>query len=376
MGWKLEDLPPGLRNRVREAMSPPKAKAPPSPPPEEEETQAPVAKAARADRDGDTLTVWLTALGKPRMTQRDKWQKRKPVVKYREFADALRASVPPDMLVGVEGLSWTAWLPMPESWTARKKCGLAGKPHDQKPDRDNIDKALLDSLLPEDKKVSYGTVDKRWDDGKGPRIELTFHYERMKPTREHFREAVEAAKERGLPLLIENYYSSGGRKSADMVVDLLPPSGYDDLIGETLREATPARLEEIVQELVAKFPGTGEGFIRTCVDEQMKAWRKRVEEGPSGKSSVEGGEGLVDSGKGWHSKPSDPFVTVLLGLRRVAETVRYEAPAKEAAAPGKTAIKNAFKNMLPMGDYIGRLNLTDENVDDVRVLLDGVRPQG
>jgi len=47
---------------------------------------------------------------------------------------------------------------------------MAGKPHQVRPDRDNIDKGIMDALFEEDSRVAFGQQSKRWDDGHGPRI--------------------------------------------------------------------------------------------------------------------------------------------------------------------------------------------------------------
>ena len=113
----------------------------------------------------------VTPMGAPRMTQRDKWKKRPVVVRYRAFKDALRESVP-DVPEDAAGVSWVAYMPFPKSYSKKKRAELAGQAHRQKPDRDNIDKAILDTLFKEDCRISFGTLSKRWDDGGGARIEL------------------------------------------------------------------------------------------------------------------------------------------------------------------------------------------------------------
>ena len=118
------------------------------------------------------ITVKITPLGKPRQTRADKWKKRPCVMRYRAFADEIRrqvGKVPDD----AECVSWVAYLPMPEkSWSKKKRDALRGQLHRQKPDRDNIDKAILDALFKDDSGIAAGTLCKRWDDGGGPRIEL------------------------------------------------------------------------------------------------------------------------------------------------------------------------------------------------------------
>ena len=123
----------------------------------------------------------VVPMGKPRMTQRDRWKKRPAVTRYHAFKDSLRECLTalPHLRSVIDSgtvysLSWTAYLPIPGSWTKRKKAAMAGTLHRQKPDRDNIDKAILDALFAEDSGIAAGHLEKRWDDGKGPRLEVTF----------------------------------------------------------------------------------------------------------------------------------------------------------------------------------------------------------
>lgn len=109
-------------------------------------------------------------IGKPRMTQRDKWKKRPNVMRYRAWADGARAAAPANLPRNPRNVSWVAYLPMPKSWSKKKRAEMRGEPHRQKPDRDNIDKALLDALFKNDAGVCFGVLEKRWDDGTGPRL--------------------------------------------------------------------------------------------------------------------------------------------------------------------------------------------------------------
>lgn len=106
----------------------------------------------------------VVPVGKPRQTQRDRWAKRPAVLRYRAFADQLR-----------EEAARTGWtfplrdvrlvfvLPMPASWSERKKAQMDGAPHESKPDLDNLLKAVKDALLPDDAAVSsYGAISKEW----------------------------------------------------------------------------------------------------------------------------------------------------------------------------------------------------------------------
>lgn len=119
-----------------------------------------------------TFTISGNPLGKPRMSQRDKWKKRPAVLRYRAWADAARASAPAGLPQRPVRVDWRAFIAMPKSWPKRRKVKMAGQLHQAKPDRDNIDKALLDSLWPQDSFVAVGLIEKRWEDGKGPRLEV------------------------------------------------------------------------------------------------------------------------------------------------------------------------------------------------------------
>ena len=120
------------------------------------------------------LIIKITPMGKPRMTQRDRWKKRPRVLRYNAFKDTLRLSTIGKLPKDPSRLSWIAYLPIPASWPKKKKSEMAGKLHRQRPDRDNIDKAILDTLFKEDSGIASGMIEKRWDDGNGPRLEIWF----------------------------------------------------------------------------------------------------------------------------------------------------------------------------------------------------------
>jgi len=111
-------------------------------------------------------------IGKPSMTQRDLWATRKCVLKYFDFKDKIKEETKDKLPEEIDNLSWIAFFPMPKSWSKKKKLEYAGKPHRQRPDRDNIDKAILDALFEEDSVIYRGTIEKRWEDNLGPRIML------------------------------------------------------------------------------------------------------------------------------------------------------------------------------------------------------------
>jgi Holliday junction resolvase RusA-like endonuclease len=116
------------------------------------------------DRSRRVVRVPVVPMGKPRMTRSDKWKKRPAVVQYRAFADTLRLHAKkakfaiPDQGMRIEFL-----IPMPESWSEKKKQAMEGTPHQQKPDLDNLEKAVLDAMCGEDCTVwQIVGSEKRW----------------------------------------------------------------------------------------------------------------------------------------------------------------------------------------------------------------------
>jgi Holliday junction resolvase RusA-like endonuclease len=111
------------------------------------------------------------------MTQSDKWKKRRVVLSYFAFKDAFildarLAGFKADMIPLM--LEVIAYIAMPRSWSKQKKLDHSGQPHITKPgpDADNILKAVADSLVAEDVTIYRKTIEKRWDDGNGPRLEV------------------------------------------------------------------------------------------------------------------------------------------------------------------------------------------------------------
>ena len=97
----------------------------------------------------------------PRQTKRDQWQDppRPPVARYRAFRDECRFR---GVIVPADFHHALFLLPMPGSWSRKKRLELLGMPHQAKPDRDNLEKALLDSVFGEDAGVWDGRTTKLW----------------------------------------------------------------------------------------------------------------------------------------------------------------------------------------------------------------------
>ena len=103
-------------------------------------------------------SIAVTQVAKPRMTQRDKWQQRPCVLKYRAYCDEVRLMVksgPPQVSVSFH-------MPMPKSWSKKKKERMDGTPHLNRPDLDNLVKAWCDALYPEDSVIWSIHATKFW----------------------------------------------------------------------------------------------------------------------------------------------------------------------------------------------------------------------
>lgn len=100
----------------------------------------------------------IMPVSKPRMTQSDKWKKRAITTKYWGYKDELREA----SIILPESYHLHFILPVSASWSAKKKAAHIGKPHTNKPDKDNLEKGFLDALYKDDSGVWTGQVSKWW----------------------------------------------------------------------------------------------------------------------------------------------------------------------------------------------------------------------
>ena len=110
----------------------------------------------------------ITPCPKPRMTKADRWRKRPSVLKFFEFRDAVR-KWEEDMneILEMESFEISFHVPMPKSWSKKKKADMDKRPHQQRPDLDNYLKAWKDSVYKEDAIVWRVKASKLWTDGTG-----------------------------------------------------------------------------------------------------------------------------------------------------------------------------------------------------------------
>jgi len=118
------------------------------------------------------LIIPITPIPKPRMTAKSFWSK--PAKRYFNYSDELK------ILVGdrVNDIDWEDLeidfiLPMAKSWSKKKKAAHNGQPHKNRPDLDNLIKAIQDSLFEEDSHIwQYGRMRKIWGYIGGIEIKL------------------------------------------------------------------------------------------------------------------------------------------------------------------------------------------------------------
>jgi Holliday junction resolvase RusA-like endonuclease len=117
---------------------------------------------------GNLMTFYaIVPMAAPRMTVRDKWKKRPVVLAYWAFRDELRlrkVEIPIPCQIIFQ-------MPMPQSWSNRKRKAMHWAPHTVRPDCDNLIKAVLDAILAQDGHVWSIWAEKRWSMNPGIRIE-------------------------------------------------------------------------------------------------------------------------------------------------------------------------------------------------------------
>ena len=102
----------------------------------------------------------ISPVAKPRMTRSDKWKKRPCVMKYRDFKDLCRFY---EVKLPQCGSGVTFCVPMPMSWSKKKKEKMNLMPHQQTPDLDNLLKALCDAVYQDDSCIwNFSKIEKLW----------------------------------------------------------------------------------------------------------------------------------------------------------------------------------------------------------------------
>jgi Holliday junction resolvase RusA-like endonuclease len=109
----------------------------------------------------------ITPMGKPRMVRSDAWKKRKVVLRYWELKDEINRQANEQDFILPESFKVVFHVPMPKSWSKKKKRDMLGQKHQQRPDLDNYIKSLCDWLSPEDSYIWDIRATKLWaEEGK------------------------------------------------------------------------------------------------------------------------------------------------------------------------------------------------------------------
>jgi len=112
-------------------------------------------------------------MGAPRMTQSDRWKtnpnhidpnkrQRTCVKNYFSFKNTLLYQAKEMGFTLEKTLNALYLIPMPNSWSEKKKQRMNGLPCEVKPDTDNITKGIKDTFCKNDSNVWYEKAEKRW----------------------------------------------------------------------------------------------------------------------------------------------------------------------------------------------------------------------
>jgi len=93
------------------------------------------------------------------MTRSDKWKQRPAVMRYRQFKDDLREVIKGEL---DPRFKIVFHVPLPKSWSEKKKIAFDGQPHQVKPDVDNYLKAFMDAMSSDDSYIYDVHCQKYW----------------------------------------------------------------------------------------------------------------------------------------------------------------------------------------------------------------------
>lgn len=94
----------------------------------------------------------------PRQSRRDTWNPTPMVVRYRAFKDLVRLN---RVTIDVDHF-YSILFAFKQPKSFKNQAGRMYTPHRRKPDKDNLEKALLDALFTEDCHAWHGAVTKIW----------------------------------------------------------------------------------------------------------------------------------------------------------------------------------------------------------------------
>lgn len=99
----------------------------------------------------------------PRQSQRSRWKPTLHEIRYRAYRDELRLKCNAAKFKLADQVELTFYLPMPKSWSKRRKKELNEKPaKTSAKDTDNLAKAVLDAIFHDDRHVWRIIAAKYW----------------------------------------------------------------------------------------------------------------------------------------------------------------------------------------------------------------------
>jgi Holliday junction resolvase RusA-like endonuclease len=123
--------------------------------------------------------IKIEPMGAVRMTRRGKFVN-KYAMNYLNYKKAIGLIVSSqhkgDLITGAVGVSVKFIMPLPQSWTKKKRLEMEGKPHTSKPDIDNLLKGCFDSIngivFKDDNQVSWVKTSKVYGIEAGIEMEV------------------------------------------------------------------------------------------------------------------------------------------------------------------------------------------------------------
>ena len=114
-----------------------------------------------------SLILRIPPMAKPRMTQRDKIPalQSKQAQKYFTWKRELQWKLKQFGIKRIDNdgeVNCVFYIAMPQSWNSQKRKKMYATPHTQRPDIDNLIKALLDAVYQEDCKIYSIKALKKW----------------------------------------------------------------------------------------------------------------------------------------------------------------------------------------------------------------------
>jgi Holliday junction resolvase RusA-like endonuclease len=127
----------------------------------------------RIDYDRHFFILDIIPNTAPRMTRSDQWKtdpnhpnpkqrQRLSVTRYFAYKNSVAKLCNEINLNEFSTLDIIFFIPMPQSWSKKKKEKMNGMPHQSRPDIDNLSKAFMDSVMKEDSHVWSIRKEKRW----------------------------------------------------------------------------------------------------------------------------------------------------------------------------------------------------------------------